>query len=152
MSDILRAFLYNAAMELRIKKVRPTAKVPFYAHATDAGMDLFAAETVVLNPGAIIGVPSGIACAIPEGCVGLIWEKSGLAAKGIAVFGGVIDSAYRGEIIVLLRNVGKEPYTFEQGNKVAQMLIQPVLQPTLVEVEELDETDRGAGGFGSTGV
>lgn len=115
-------------------------------------MDLFALETVSIVPGQLKSVRTGISVAIPTGCVGLIWDKSGLAIKeGLKTVGGVIDSGYRGEIMVGMVIVGGKPYTLEAGHKVAQMLIQRVESPEIVEAESLDETRRGAGGFGSTG-
>ncbi len=93
-----------------------------------------------------------IAMEIPDGHVGLIWDKSGLSTKhGLKTLAGVVDAGYRGEISIAMANVGNEPYTFKKGEKIAQMLIQKVEQAEFTEVEELSETSRGAGGFGSTG-
>lgn len=139
-------------MKLQIKKLHSDARLPEYALPGDAGMDLFALESVSLEPGARTDIGTGLAIAIPEGYVGLIWDKSGLSNRhGLKVLGGVIDSGYRGEIRVGLINLGSEPVSFESGHKVAQMLIQRVESPEIVEVETLDETERGSGGFGSTG-
>jgi dUTP pyrophosphatase len=139
-------------MKLQIKKLHSDARLPEYALPGDAGMDLFALESVSLEPGARTDIGTGLAIAIPEGYVGLIWDKSGLSNRhGLKVLGGVIDSGYRGEIRVGLINLGSEPVSFESGHKVAQMLIQRVESPEIVEVEVLDETERGSGGFGSTG-
>lgn len=139
-------------MEMKLKKLKVEAKLPAFAHDDDAAMDLFAAEDVTIEPGTRAAVPTGVAMAIPEGYVGLIWDKSGIAVKrGLKTIAGVIDAGYRGEVLVGLHNLGDEPQTFESGDKVAQMLIQKFEHPTLVEVEELDETARGEGGFGSTG-
>ena len=139
-------------MTLYIKKLHPYAKIPSYAHILDAGMDLFSCEEIILPPHERKLVPTGIAMAIPQGYVGLIWDKSGIASKGIKTMGGVIDSNYRGEIKVIMHNLSTEVYKIEQGHKIAQMLIQEVKQKEIVEVEDLEETDRGAGGFGSTGL
>lgn len=139
-------------MKLLIKKLHPDAKVPTFAHATDAGLDLCAVEPVTLAPGERKSIATGIAMAIPEGYVGLVWDKSGIAHKGgLKTLGGVIDAGYRGEIFVGLHNLADVPYTFELGNKVAQILIQKIEQPELVEVDELPEADRGEKAFGSTG-
>lgn len=139
-------------MKLLIKKLHPEAKVPAFAHTTDAGLDLCAVETVTLAPGERKSIATGIAMAIPEGYVGLVWDKSGIAHKGgLKTLGGVIDAGYRGEIFVGLHNLSDAPYTFEAGHKVAQILIQAIVQPELVEAEELPEADRGEKAFGSTG-
>lgn len=139
-------------MKIKVKKLNPDAKLPFYAHPGDAGMDIFAAEETILEPGKPVRVRTGIAVEIPAGCVGLCWDKSGLATNhSLKTVAGVIDSGYRGEIMVGLINLGEEPYIFHQGDKVTQMLIQKVEQPEIVEADELSETSRGAGGFGSTG-
>ncbi len=140
-------------MELHIKKLHPDAKVPTYAHRDDAGMDMYALITVVVPPGERALVPTGIALAIPVGHVGLLWDKSGLSNKsGLKVLGGVIDAGYRGEVMVGILNTGTESHTFTAGDKVAQMLIQAVIQPHLIMVDDLGATVRGDGAFGSTGV
>ncbi len=140
-------------MTIKIKKLHPHAILPRYAHPHDAGMDFFASETVTLQPNERKLIPTGIAMAIPPGYVGLLWDKSGMAANfGLKTMGGVIDSGYRGEIRIVIHNLSDKPYTFERGTKIAQMLIQPVEQKQLIEVKELDDTSRGEGGFGSTGV
>jgi len=126
--------------------------VPKYATRDDAGMDLFAIESVTVEPMQRAQISIGIAMEIPEGYVGLVWDKSGLSHKfGIKTLGGVIDSGYRGEIKVGVVNLGKEKYIFEKGHKVAQMIIQKKETPELVEVEELSDSERGHGAFGSTG-
>lgn len=140
-------------MELYIKKIRPTSVAPDYANEHDAGMDLYAAETVTIQAGQSGLVPTGIAMSIPEGYVGLIWDKSGLAVKHkLVTTAGVIDAGYRGEIQVALMNTGSEPYVAEAGKKIAQLLVQPVSLPTIIEVDELPDSQRGANGFGSTGL
>ncbi len=139
-------------MTLKAKKLHPDALLPKYALANDAGMDFYANETLVLPPQERKLVSTGIALAIPQGYVGLIWDKSGIALKhGLKVMAGVIDSGYRGEIKILLHNLSSQPFTIERGKKIAQMLIQPIERKNIVEVDELDETPRGEGGFGSTG-
>jgi dUTP pyrophosphatase len=139
-------------MQLKVKKVDKEAKLPQYAHEYDAGMDWFALEEVKVKPGEIAQIRSGVAMEIPEGYVGLCWDKSGLAIKhGIKIVAGVIDAGYRGEFIMGVINLGKEEYVFEKGHKVLQMLIQPVEILDIIEVPELSETSRGEGKFGSTG-
>lgn len=140
-------------MKVRVKRTNAAARLPVYQHPGDAGMDLFAAEDVKLGPGEVMAVPTGIKMAIPDGYVGLIWDKSGLSLQGVHRLAGVVDAGYRGEVKVVMVNLGREPYIFKQGQKVAQMLIQPVEAVELVDAGEadLDETSRGSGGFGSTG-
>ena len=140
-------------MKLWVKKISPGAKLPVYQHPGDAGMDLFAAEEVRLEAGELKAVPTGIKMAIPQGYVGLIWDKSGISLQGVHRLAGVVDSGYRGEVKVVMANLGKETHVFKQGQKVAQMLIQSVQAVEIVDSGEgeLDETTRGEGGFGSTG-
>lgn len=139
-------------MKLKVKKVHPDAKLPQYATTGDAGMDLFASEAITLNPGEFVAVPTGVAVEIPDGFAGLIWDKSGISIKnGLKQMGGVIDSSYRGEVKVGMVNLSQKEYTFEKGHKVAQMLIQKVEHVNIEEADELSATERGAGGFGSTG-
>lgn len=129
------------------------AKPPCYAHPGDAGADLFTLETVELVPGTHAQVHTGIALEIPDGYVGLIWDKSGLSQKyGLKTLGGVIDSGYRGEVLVGLVNLGNEPHTITAGQKVAQILIQKVERAEFVESDESSSSARGTGGFGSTGA
>lgn len=143
---------------LKIKKVRPNAKLPTRGTVGSAGMDLYACidEPITLNGGDKAVIPTGIAIGLssPE-YAAFVYARSGLAIKhGIGLLNsvGVIDSDYRGEICVGVINQLKEPYTIEPFERIAQMVIQPVALPELVEVDDLDETDRGAGGFGSTGT
>jgi len=139
-------------MLIKFKKMDSNAKLPSYANQGDAGMDFYSAENYVLRPNARKTIKTGIAMAIPVGYVGLIWDKSGLASKkGIKTMAGVVDSGYRGEVQIVLHNLGNEDFVVEKDMKIAQMLIQPIHQPRLEEVAELDETKRGDGGFGSTG-
>jgi dUTP pyrophosphatase len=138
-------------MELKVNKIHPEAKLPQYSHKGDAGLDLFSSVDCVLNKGEVKPIPTGIRMAIPEGHVGLIWDKSGVSLKGVHRFAGVIDSGYRGEIRVVMVNFGKETFVIKKGMKVAQLLIQPVMEVEVVEADELEETSRGKNGFGSTG-
>ncbi|MBR2483803.1 MAG: dUTP diphosphatase [Oscillospiraceae bacterium] len=148
-------------MKLAIKALSPLLgkeiPLPSYATPGSAAMDLRAcvSEPVVIAPGARVVVPSGIAIALPSSeYVALLFARSGLAAKGgvcLANGVGVIDSDYRGEIGVALLNTGSDPYTILPGDRIAQLMVTPVVQPAVELVEELPETTRGAGGFGSTG-
>lgn len=138
-------------MKLKVKKIQVDAKVPHYSHKGDAGLDLFSSVDSVLNKGEVKPVPTGIQVAVPEGHVGLIWDKSGISLKGVHRLAGVIDSGYRGEVRVVMVNFGEETFVIKKGMKVAQLLIQPVLDVEVVEADELEETSRGENGFGSTG-
>jgi dUTP pyrophosphatase len=138
-------------MELKINKIHPDAKLPSYGHKGDAGIDLFSVVDLILERGQVEAVSTGIKVAIPEGHVGLIWDKSGISLKGVHRLAGVIDSGYRGEIRVVLVNLSDSPFAVEKGMKIAQMLIQPLTVVKVVETVELDDTSRGEGGFGSTG-
>ncbi len=139
-------------MQIKFKKLNENAIAPNYAYQFDAGMDLFCSENISIEPNQRVQVSTGIAMEIPGGFVGLIWDKSGLSHKsGLKTLGGVIDSQYRGEIKIGIINLSDEIFHFEVGQKVAQMLIQKVEQVDLVESMELSETNRGEGGFGSTG-
>lgn len=140
-------------MKLLIKKLHPDAVIPSYAYAHDAGLDLYATESVTLLPGQKGIIPTGIAVALEPGYVLLIWDKSGVGIKGgIKVLGGVIDAGFRGEIMIGMVNLSSESYVFEKGHKVAQALIQKIKHPEIEVVDELPDSDRGAGGFGSSGI
>ena len=137
---------------IKIKKLKNNAVLPSYAHAGDAGMDMYAAEDVHIRKGERGKVPTGIAMEIPEGYVGLVWDKSGLSINhGLKTLGGVIDSGYRGEIIIGIVNLSSEDYTIEKGHKVAQLLIQKIESPVVEEAIELNDSHRGEKGLGSTG-
>ena len=144
-------------MELKIKLLSPNAVLPRYATPGSAAMDLIACidESVTIAPRQLVTLPTGIAIALPSAeYVALVFARSGLGVKhGISLSNGVgvIDSDYRGEIKVGLTNLSDEPYTIQPGDRVAQLAVLPVTQATVVQVSELDETGRGAGGFGSTG-
>lgn len=126
--------------------------MPKYAHFDDAGFDLFAIEDTLIKPNERIPVKTGIAMEIPTGFVGLIWDKSGLSVKeGIKTIAGVIDSTYRGEILVAVINLSDKDYKFEKGHKVAQMIVQKKETVEFEEISELTETKRGDGRLGSTG-
>lgn len=141
-------------MLIKTIKLNNDAKLPAYAKSGDAGADLCAAHSTTLLPGEFKLIPTGIAMAIPLGYVGLIHPRSGLAAKhGITVLNtpGTIDSGFRGEIKVILINHSQEVYNIERGERIAQLVIQKVEGAFFEPVDELDVTDRGNGGFGSTG-
>ena len=139
-------------MPLKISKIDPQAKLPEYAHPTDAGLDIFSNEEHTLSPNSRHTFSTGISFALPEGTVGLIWDKSGLAAKsGLKTMAGVVDENYRGELKIVLHNLSSQEFKVEKYSKIAQMLVQRIEHPDITEVDDLDETDRGAGGFGSTG-
>lgn len=137
---------------LPVRRVRPDATVPQRAHADDAGLDLFSDAYYTLYPGQRARIKTGIACAIPTGHAGLIWDKSGLAATGLKTAGGVIDAGYRGEIQIVVINLSNDIIEIDRGQKIAQMLIQEIKTPACTEVNELNETTRNEGGFGSTGA
>ena len=141
-------------MEIKIERVDKELDMLRYAHETDAAMDLYASSSHTIAPMERVIVKSGIKMAIPVGYVGLIWDRSGLAAKySLHTMAGVIDSGYRGEIGIVLINLGSEEFAVEKGMRVAQIIIQPCLNVSVSEVESLDdETERGDGGFGSTGI
>jgi dUTP pyrophosphatase len=112
---------------------------------------LFSCEDFILAKGQVEAIPTGIKVAIPEGYVGLIWDKSGVSLKGVHRLAGVIDSGYRGEVKVVMANLSDKTFAIEKGMKIAQMLVQPIAIVSVVEAEDLDDTSRGEGGFGSTG-
>jgi len=140
-------------MKIKIKKLDPEAKIPQFAQKGDVAMDLFSIENVILKPGERISCKTGIAIKIPEGYAGLIWEKSGPSHKfGIKTLGGVFDSNYTGEYLIGLINLSQENFEIKKGQKIAQVLFQKIEEPEIEEAEELPETNRGDGAFGSTGL
>ena len=141
---------------INVKKLKQNAILPTYGSLEAAGADLYACldEDVTIAPGVTAFIPTGLSMALPQGTVGLIYARSGLACKrGLAPANkvGVIDSDYRGEFIVALHNHGSQVQTVQSGERIAQLVITPVLTPGFEEVGELPQTDRGSGGFGSTG-
>jgi dUTP pyrophosphatase len=139
-------------VKVKIKKLIPGAILPHYSHKGDAGLDIYSTEDFVLTHEMRHAVSTGISMELPKGYVSLIWDKSGLAAKkGITVLGGVIDAHYRGEYKIILYNTEKDDFVIRKGDKIAQVLIQPIETAEIEEVEELSETSRGEGRFGSTG-
>jgi len=141
---------------IRVKKLNDKAILPTYGSAEAAGADLYACidADVTIGPGDTVFVPTGLAMEVPKGCAGLIYARSSLGSKrGLAPANkvGVIDSDYRGQVMVALHNHGKVSQTIAYGERIAQLLITPVFTPGFVESAELADTDRGTGGFGSTG-
>ena len=141
---------------VRVKLLKEGAKLPTYGSAQAAGADLYACleDALSIAPGETVFVPTGIALEVPVGCAGLIYARSGLACKrGLAPANkvGVVDSDYRGEIMVALHNHGNLSQTVEHGERIAQFLISPILTPLYEAVETLSDTERNQGGFGSTG-
>ena len=141
---------------IRVKKLKANAKLPTYGTALAAGADLYACleAPVTVAPGTAAFIPTGIALEVPVGCAGLIYARSGMACKrGLAPANkvGVVDSDYRGEITVVLHNHGQVPQTVEDGERIAQFVITPVITPVYEEAEALSDTVRNVGGFGSTG-
>lgn len=136
---------------IKVERINDSAKLPTRAHAFDAGLDLYANDYYSIAPYSQALISTGIKMAIPDGFVGLIWDKSGLASKGYKTMGGVIDSGYRGEIKIVFKNLSEDIYNIEPGQKIAQILIQKVELPEIEEGLVNDETDRQTGGFGSTG-
>ena len=142
--------------KIRVKKLKEKAILPTYGSVEAAGADLYACldESVLIAPGESVFVPTGLAMEIPKGYAGLIYARSGLACKrGLAPANkvGVVDSDYRGEFMVVLHNHGSVPQEIAHGERIAQLVITPVFTPGFTEVAELTDTDRSAGGFGSTG-
>lgn len=142
-------------MKLSIRRVDPAAQMPTYAHPGDAGMDVRSIEELTLEPGARALVHTGLVFQLPPDAEAQVRPRSGLALKhGVTVLNspGTIDAGYRGEVGVILVNLGQQPFRIEKGMKIAQVVVSRVEQAEIVDVQETDETDRGSGGFGSTGV
>lgn len=138
--------------QLPVRLSHPRAKLPRRNHPTDAGLDIYAVECATLRPGVHAVLPTGVHTAIPHGHVGLVWPRSGMAAKhGVDVLAGVVDSGYSGEIMVSLINLGHKDVEIKPGDRIAQMLVQRVELWGCVEVPELEESERGARGLGSSG-
>jgi len=142
-------------MTVKFRKIDPAAILPSYAHPGDAGMDVRSVEDLVVEPGGRKLVRTGLVMMLPPGYEAQVRPRSGLALKnGVTVLNtpGTIDEGYRGEVGVILANLGAEPFRVEKGAKIAQIVIAPCTQAEIVETAEIDETARGTGGFGSTGV
>jgi dUTP pyrophosphatase len=138
---------------MKVKVLDSKATIPEYAHHGDAGLDIFSIEDVTLAPGERRAIRTGLAMAIPEGHVGLVWDKSGLALnRGLKTMGGVIDSNYRGELQIILCNLSDTSYEVKTQTKIAQLLIQKIEHVSIEVVEDIGITTRGEGRFGSTGL
>ena len=143
-------------LPIKVKKLKPNAILPTYGSLEAAGADLYACldDSVTIHPGETVFIPTGLAMEIPVGCAGLLYARSGLACKqdlAPANKVGVVDSDYRGQVMVALHNHGAVSQTVSPGERIAQLLITPVYTPGFCETDDLTDTDRGAGGFGSTG-
>ena len=142
-------------MTVKFRRIDPSAELPTYAHPGDAGMDIRSIEELTIAPGARALVHTGLVMMLPPGCEAQVRPRSGLALKnGVTVLNtpGTIDEGYRGEIGVILANFGSEPFKVEKGAKIAQMVIAPCTRAEIAETDEVDDTVRGTGGFGSSGL
>ncbi len=138
-------------MELKIKRLHPDAQLPNYAHPGDVGLDLYSLEEKTVQPGEHARFFNGFALEFPEGYAAIVKDKSSISKAGLHTMGGVFDAGYRGEYNVHLVNLSDKPYTVEKGDKIAQIVILAVERPEIEEVDELSDSSRGTGGFGSTG-
>lgn len=140
-------------VKIKVKKLHPDAKLPSYAHDDDSGMDIFSVEEVLIRAGERVIVHTGIAMEYQREYATLVWDKGGMAANhGIKVMGGVFEHTYKGEYMIVLFNSSKEDYIVKKGDKIAQVLVQPIVHAEIEEVEGLKESSRGEGRFGSTGL
>ena len=138
--------------QIRFLKLRPEAQIPTRSHPSDAGMDLYSLEDAVLKPGEKVVLSTGLAAEFPKGYFISIRDRAGLAAKhGLHSLAGVVDCHYRGEWKVVLVNLGKEEYKVTSGDRIAQAILHKIPEVEVLEVEKLSHSDRGEGGFGSTG-
>jgi dUTP pyrophosphatase len=145
----------SSVVRLKVKKLVEEARLPRYAHVGDYGdlaADLYASEALTLEPGSTAAVPTGVAMEFPSTHGALVEDRSGLALKGVTTLAGVIDPGYRGELRVVITNLGAQAVEVKPGDRIAQLRIIQRIEATFEEVEELGEATRGAGGFGSTGV
>ncbi|MEI6580726.1 MAG: dUTP diphosphatase [bacterium] len=138
-------------MKIRIKKLKENVKLPKYHHPGDVGMDMYAMETVTINPGESYLFWHGFALEFPEGYAAIVKDKGSIAMAGLTQMGGVFDAGYRGEYSTKLVNLSDKPYTFEEGDKVSQLVVYPVVIAELEETDVLSESARGEGRMGSTG-
>ncbi len=139
-------------MKVHVKKLKQNAMLPRKYNKLDAAFDLYSNETVSIRPSETIIVHTGISMEIPQGYYGQIKGRSSMAAKGIFVTGGVIDSGYRGEIMIILNSTSSKSYSIEMGDRVAQIVFQKVIDCTIIEVQELDDANDRGGGLGSSGI
>lgn len=138
-------------MKIKIKRLKENAKLPTYAHPGDVGMDMYSMETVTIPPMGHYRFWHGFALEFQDGYAAIVKDKSSISKAYLHTMGGVFDAGYRGEYNTHLVNLGSEPYTVEEGDKVSQLIIYPVAIAELEETDTLNESDRGEGGFGSTG-
>lgn len=138
-------------MHIPFKKLLPDALSPERAHHNDSGADLFSIERIELPPQSPVKIKTGISIALPEGTSGFVWGKSSLESEGLIVTAGLIDAGYRGEIIVCMFNLTKEPKIIQKGQKIAQIVVVPTYYPDFIQTETLPGSKRAVGGFGSTG-
>jgi dUTP pyrophosphatase len=138
-------------MQVRVKKLKEEAKVPEFAHQADAGMDLYSVESYTLDPGEVRVFDTGIAVELPEGYTAFAKDRSSMASKNVHVLAGVLDSGYRGEWGTTLVNHSDQPVEIEKHQKIAQFVVLPIPEVEIEEVENLSDSKRGQGGFGSTG-
>ena len=138
-------------MKIKIKKLKENAKLPKYHHPGDVGMDMYAMETITLKPMEHVRFWHGFAMEFPEGYAAIVKDKSSISKVFLHTMGGVFDAGYRGEYNTHLVNLGSEPYTIEEGDKVSQLVIYPIAIGEIEEVDELTGSSRGEGSFGSTG-
>lgn len=154
-SNKMESDFFNLTQEIQYVKLQADAKEPFKKHNGDAGYDLYAylqdKNKLVIEPYSSAKIATGIAISLNDYSVGLIHDRSSMASKQLITVGGVIDEPYTGEISIILINLSKEAQTINHGDKIAQLLIQPIVKINFLEVKELKQTDRGANGFGSTG-
>jgi len=138
---------------LQVKRVDERAVLPKRAHPDDAGLDLHLLETIEIPVGGGAKLRTGIALALPPGYVGMVADRSSLAARGLKTAGGIIDAGYRGEIHIVIRNLTSETISLQAGERIAQLLVIPIATPAITEVSDFSgaQTTRGSGGFGSTG-
>ncbi len=141
----------NLKVRIKVKKLHPDAKIPTIGTEHSAGFDIYSVEDIIIYPGETKSVSSGIAMEIPRGKCCVIWDRSGMGFKGIHRFAGLIDSDYRGEFKIILYNSTKEGFKINKGDRIAQGVIQDYYTPEFEIVEDLTDTSRGEGGFGSTG-
>jgi dUTP pyrophosphatase len=139
-------------INVKIKKLHPDAKVPLVGSEHAAGFDFYSVEDVILYPGETKAVSTGIAIQIPEGKACFIWDRSGMGFKGVHRFAGLIDSDYRGEFKIVLHNSNDYRFEIKKGDRIVQGVIQDYYQPKFEVVDDLENTNRGEGRFGSTGV
>lgn len=138
---------------LRVKRLHEEAIIPTRTHSTDAGLDLYACNEMLIQPFTTVKISTNLAVDVSPGYVGLVRDRSSVSLKGLKVNAGVVDAGYRGVLQIVLVNVGKEERYINKGDKIAQLLIVPIATPLVEEVMEFtDETDRGAKGFGSSGA